>query len=91
MHAIESLESHLPSLEEHGVGTIGHEVAYHPVYEYLAGESVACDPRRVVHGGAEEPVGFVERVAGVDSYPDADRWRTFCERAAHLTLDRLGA
>jgi hypothetical protein len=44
-----------------------------------------------VHGGAEEPAGFVERVAGVDSYPDADRWRTFCERAAHLTLDRLGA
>jgi hypothetical protein len=29
-----------------------------------------------VHGGAEEVVGLMECVAGIESYPDAYRWRT---------------
>jgi hypothetical protein len=74
--SIEPFQLHLPFLEELDVGTTGHEVAYHAGYEYLASESVARDPRRVVHGGAEELVGLMECVARMESYPDAYRWRT---------------
>ena len=90
MPSIEPFQLHFPFLEELDVGTTGHQVAYHTGYEYLAGESVARDPRRVVHGGTEELVGLMECVAGMESYPDAYRWRTISERAGDLALDRLG-
>ena len=41
--------------------------------EHLASDRMAGDARGVVHRGAEEPLGLLNGVAGVDPDPDADR------------------
>src|SRR4029450_3941722 len=47
--------------------------------------------RRIVNRLAEEVVGFLQRVAGVDSDSDADRRRAASECPTDLALDRLRA
>ena len=75
MQSLDPLQLDLRSGEERQVATTGHEVVHDTGYEYLAAKGVARDPRGVVHGGAEELVGFAKRVTGVDAYPYAQRRR----------------
>ena len=70
VRSIESLQLHVPALEEVDVG-VSDELVHHTGYEYLAAERLAGDARRIVDGCAEEVVGVVERVAGVNSHSDA--------------------
>ena len=74
----------------------GNEVAHNVRHQDFAAEGMAGDARRVMDGRAEEVVGFVKRVAGVDSDPDADRRRDgqrmhrdrALDRCAHATARR---
>src|SRR6185503_10705177 len=91
MQPFDPLQLYLPLFEKRHVQTAGHEVAHHAGDKDLAAKRVARDACCVVHGGAEELVGFVKGVAGVDSDPDAYGWRLIGERVANLELDRLGA
>jgi hypothetical protein len=70
---IEPLQLHVSAVEEVDVG-ISYELAHHAGYEYLATERLAGDARCIVDGRAEEVVGFVQRIAGVNADSDAD-WR----------------
>src|SRR5262249_56718171 len=84
---IEPFQLHVPALEEVDVG-ISYELAHHAGYEYLATERLACDPRGIVDGRAEEVVGFVQRITGVNADSDADRRRANCECTIDLLLGR---
>src|SRR5262249_34463235 len=74
VRSIEPFQLHVSALEEVDAG-IGYELAHDARYEDLSTQGLAGDARRIVDGRAEEPVGLVERVAGVDTDPDADRRR----------------
>ena len=54
----------------------GDEVVHDIRHQDLSAQGVAGDPRRIVDGRAEELAVFVERVAGMDSDPDANRRRS---------------
>src|SRR5262249_52954946 len=84
---IEPLQLHVPALEEVDVG-ITYELAHHAGYEYLAAERLAGDARRIVDGRAEEIVGFVQGIAGVNADSNVDRRRTGRKCPSDLPLDR---
>src|SRR3954451_8729028 len=88
VQAVEAFQFHLAALEEVDSRT-GDEVVHHVGHQDLAAEGVTRDARRVVNRLAEEMVGLVQRVAGVDSDSDADRRRAVSECSADLALDRL--
>jgi len=90
MSSLDPLQLHITSLEERHIGTTGDEVAYDSGYEYLAGLRVARDSRGVVHGRAEELVGFAKRVTCVDAYPNGERRGPIGEVAGEMALDRRG-
>ena len=90
MWSLDPLQLHIASLEERHVGTTAHEVAYDSGYECLAGQRVARDSRGVVHGRAEELVGFAERVPCVDAHPNGKRRGSIGEVAGEVALDRRG-
>jgi len=58
MQAIESLQLHFPAFEETNVAP-GDKLADDVGYHYLAAERLSGDACRIVHGGAEEVIGFV--------------------------------
>jgi len=58
MQAIESLELHFPTFEETNFAP-GDKLANDVGYHYFAAERLAGDACRVVHGRAEEVIGFV--------------------------------
>lgn len=74
VRAVEAFQLHLATLQE--VDTrAGDKVVHHAGHQDLAAEGLAGDARRIVNGLAEEAVGFIQRIAGVNTYSDADRRR----------------
>ena len=68
------LQLDLATLDEHDIrGRLHEQLMDRAGDEHLTTESMAGDARRVVHRGAEEMLGFLHGVAGVDADPDPDR------------------
>ena len=65
--------SSAPRRDSKEIDADGNDFAHEIGDEHLAPEGVARDTRRVVHGGAEEVVRLMQRVAGLKADPDADR------------------
>ena len=72
VRTLEPLQLDITTLEEFDAWT-GDELAHEVGHEHLAPECLARNTRRVVHGGTEEMISLVQRVAGVNADPDADR------------------
>ena len=71
--ASDPLQVGLATLDEHDTRGRPHELMDRAGDEHLASESLAVDARREMHGGAEETLGFLDGVAGVDADPHPDR------------------
>src|SRR5262245_45539864 len=72
MRAVETLELYLAALGEFD-SRIRDELPDEIRDENLPTERLACNPRGVVNGGAEEAIRLLDRITRVNADPDPDR------------------